>query len=309
MTQAHGSWRYARMACPRPVEHSDNSAITNVGVIGVGVIGKPIAERLVKAGFRVFIYDVRDEPLTALEKIGATVCPSPAHVAARSEMVISLVVDAPQTDDVVFGERGILHTIRPGTVFATGSTLGPAPVLKVAEAVAAKRCDTLDMPITGGYLAAYEGKLALMMGGNEDTLERARPVLKAFANIITHAGAIGAGQAAKVAHQLILTVNVMALLEGLALGVAGGVKPDVLRKIIRDGLANSRVLENWADLGARWKGMLAPSEPGGPLPNLRKDLHTALELARELGVKVNLGMEASRVADAGTATGHDDARL
>jgi 3-hydroxyisobutyrate dehydrogenase-like beta-hydroxyacid dehydrogenase len=224
-------------------------------------------------------------------------------------MVISLVADAPQTDQVVFGERGILKTVRKGTIFATGSTLGPAPVLKVAEALRAKGCDTLDMPITGGYVAAYEGKLALMMGGAEETLERARPVLNAFANVITHAGAVGAGQAAKVAHQLILAVNGMALLEGLALGVAGGVKPDVLRQIIRDGLANSTALENWFDLGARWKGMFAPSEPGAPLPNLRKDLHTALELARELGVKLNVAVEASRVADAGTATGHDDPRL
>ena len=288
----------------------DTSAvIKNVGVIGVGVIGKPIAERLIRGGFRVFIYDVRKEPLGELEKIGATVCTSPAQVAEQSELVISLVVDARQTDDVVFGDHGVLATIRPGTIFATGSTLGPAPVRRVAEALRAKGCETLDMPITGGYVAAYEGRLALMMGGAEDTLERARPVLKAFANVITHAGAIGAGQAAKVAHQLILTVNVMALLEGLALGVAGGVKPDVLRQIIRDGLASSRALENWPDLGARWKGMFAPSELGKPLPNLRKDLHTALELARELGVKLNLGVEASRVADAGTATGHDDPRL
>ena len=283
--------------------------IENVGVIGTGVIGKPIAERLVKAGFGVFVYDVRSEPLAALEKIGATACVSPADVAARSGMVISLVSDAAQTDEVVFGEGGILRTIRPNTIFAIGSTLGPAPVLKAAEAVRAKGCDTLDVPITGGYVAAYEGKLALMVGGAEETLERARPALNAFANIITHAGAIGAGQAAKVAHQLILTVNVIALLEGLALGVAGGVKPDVLRQILRDGLANSAALENWPDLGARWKGMLAPGAPGAPLPNLRKDLHTALELARELGVKVDLSVEASRIADEGTATGHDDPRL
>jgi 2-hydroxy-3-oxopropionate reductase len=285
------------------------AAIQSVGVIGVGVIGKPIAERLVKAGFRVLVHDVRDEPLRALETMGATVCTSSAQVAEHSDMVISLVADAPQTDDVVFGERGVLKTIRGGTIFATGSTLGPAPVLKVADALRAKGCDTLDMPITGGYVLAYEGKLALMMGGAEDTLERARPVLNAFANVITHAGGIGAGQSAKVAHQLILAVNVMALLEGLALGVAGGVKPDVLRQIIRDGLANSTALENWPDLGSRWKGMFAPSEPGAPLPNLRKDLHTALDLARELGVKLNVAVEASRVADSGTATGYDDPRL
>jgi 3-hydroxyisobutyrate dehydrogenase-like beta-hydroxyacid dehydrogenase len=182
-------------------------------------------------------------------------------------------------------------------------------VLEVADALRAKGVDTLDIPITGGYVAAYEGKLALMIGGAPETLERARPVLSAFANVITPVGPVGAGQGAKVAHQLVLTVNVLALLEGLALGVAGGVEPEVLKKILRDGLASSRALEVWGDLGPRWKGMMKRTEPGAPLPNLRKDLHTALELAKELGVDLHIAVEASRVADAGIATGHDDPRL
>jgi len=285
------------------------AAIESVGVIGTGIIGKPIAERLVKAGFRTLVYDVREEPLRELEALGAIVCASPGLVAESSDMVVSLVADTPQTDEVVFGERGILRTIRPGTIFATGSTLGPAPVLRAAEALRAKGCETLDMPITGGYVAAYEGKLALMIGGAEETLERARPALSTFANVITLAGGVGAGQSAKVAHQLILTVNVVALLEGLALGVAGGVKPDVLKAILRDGLASSRALEVWKDLGPRWKGMLAPADPSAPLPNLRKDLHTAIELAKALGIEVPVAIEASRVADGGSATGHDDPRL
>ena len=286
-----------------------SDAVRAIGVIGTGVIGKPIAERLVKAGFRTRVYDVREEPLRELETTGAVVCTSPAQVVEDCDLVISLVLDTPQTDDVVFGENGVLRTIRPGTTFAVGSTLGPAPVLKVAEALRAKGCDTLDMPITGGYIAAYAGQLALMIGGTHETLERARPALSAFANVITHAGDIGAGQAAKVAHQLILTVNVIVLLEGLALGVAGGVQPDVLKAILRDGLASSRALEVWKDLGTRWKGMLAPADPSAPLPNLRKDLHTAIELAKALGIEVPVATEASRVADSGIATGHDDPRL
>ena len=283
--------------------------ITNVGVIGLGVIGKPIAARLIKAGFPVYVYDVRDEPVAELKSAGAVACGSSADVAGHSDIVISLVLDRKQTDDVVFGARGVLQSIRPGTLFATGSTLGPAPVRALADALAARGCATIDMPITGGYLAAYEGKLALMVGGAEDALARALPVFKAFAHVITRAGDVGAGQAAKLAHQLIMSVNVMALLEGLALGVAGGVAPDILRQIIRDGLANSTVLQVWDDLGPRWKQMLAASAPGADLPNLRKDMHTALELARELGVKLPIGTQASLIADAGTATGHADPLL
>ena len=281
----------------------------SVGVIGLGIIGKPIAERLVKAGFRVAVYDVRDEPVAELKSAGATACASSAEVASRSDYIISLVMDRAQTDDVVFGAQGILQTIKPGTLFATGSTLGPAPVQRIAAALAAKGCTTLDMPITGGYLAAYEGKLVLMIGGAPDALARALPVFRAFANNILRVGDIGAGQVAKLAHQLVMSVNVIALLEGLSLGAAGGVEPAMLKQVFKDGLANSGVLQVWDGLGPRFKSMLKPAPPGAALPNLRKDLHSALELAHELGVVSYLGTQASLIADAGIATGHDNPAL
>ena len=130
---------------------------SKVGVIGLGIIGKPIALRLVQAGCEVFVYDVRSEPVIELKNAGATACASSAEVAAHSDIIISLVLDRAQTDDVVFGAAGIIHAVKPGSIFATGSTLGPAPVVKIAAALAAKGCATIDMPITGGYLAAYEG--------------------------------------------------------------------------------------------------------------------------------------------------------
>jgi 3-hydroxyisobutyrate dehydrogenase-like beta-hydroxyacid dehydrogenase len=182
-------------------------------------------------------------------------------------------------------------------------------VQKIAAALAVQGCATLDMPITGGYIAAYEGKLVLMVGGDEATLARALPAFYSFAHIIMRAGDVGAGQVAKLAHQLVMGMNVMALLEGLAFGKAGGVEPAVLKQILKDGLANSTVLQVWGDLGPRWKGMLKPAVPGAEVPNLRKDLHTVLELARELGVELRVGKEASRIADAGVATGHDDPLL
>ena len=281
----------------------------NVGVIGLGVIGKPIAQRLLKAGFTVAVFDVRPEPVAELKQAGATACVSSADVAGRSEIIISLVHDGAQTDDVVFGAKGVSGALKPGTIFATGSTLGPEPVQKIATALAARGCPMLDMPITGGYLAAYEGKLVLMVGGDETTLARALPVFYAFAHIITRAGDVGAGQVAKLAHQLVMGMNVLALLEGLALGKAGGVEPAIMKQILKDGLANSTVLQIWDDLGPRWKSMLKPAAPGAEVPNLRKDLHTVLELARELGVDLKLGTEASRIADAGVATGHDNPSL
>ena len=283
--------------------------ITRVGVIGLGIIGKPIAERLLKAGFRLAVHDVRREPVAALKNAGARACASSAEVAAHSDLIISLVSDTAQTDDVVSGANGIVNALRPGAIFATGSTLGPAPVRRVAAILDAKGCATIDMPITGGFLAAAEGKLALMLGGEPRVIDRAMPAFTSFASTITRAGGIGAGQAAKLAHQLIMSVNIMALLEGLSLGVAGGVEADVLRQIIKDGLANSTVLQVWGDMGPRWKGMMKPAASDAPLPNIRKDLHSALDLARALGITLPVGMLASQIADAGTAIGHDNPKI
>jgi 3-hydroxyisobutyrate dehydrogenase-like beta-hydroxyacid dehydrogenase len=285
------------------------STRVQTGVIGLGVLGRPVAERLLIAGFDVAVYDVREEPIAALASKGAVACATPAELAARSEFLVSLVSDEEQTNDVVFGANGILQTLRPEATLIVGSTLGPAPVKKVAQALAQRNAHTLDCPISGGYLAAQEGTLSVMIGGSADVLERARPVLNAFARTITHAGEVGAGQAAKLAHQLVFSLNVMALLEGLALGKAAGVEPGVMKEILREGIANSGVLALWKDLGPRWKGMLEPTPPGVTPPNMRKDLHLVLELAHAVGVPLYLGTQGSLVADAGAATGRDDPEL
>jgi 2-hydroxy-3-oxopropionate reductase len=276
-----------------------------VGVIGLGALGRPIAELLIKAGHRVAVYDVRAEPLAALQKAGAPACVCPAEVAQQSDIVISLVLDGAQTDDIVFGDNGVLGSLKRGAIFAIGSTLSPAPVKKIAAALAAKGVKTLDMPISGGIVAAREGALSLMVGGAPAVLERALPVLRVFARDITRTGDVGSGQAAKLAHQLVFATNVMALLEGLSLGVAGGVEPAALKQVFKNGLANSAVLQAWDDLGPRWKGMLKATAPGAMPPNMRKDLHLVLEFARELGVNLYIGGQASLIADAGAATGHD----
>lgn len=277
----------------------------NVGIIGLGALGRPIASLLVKAGHRVAVYDVREEPVAALKSEGAVACGGPAEVAQSSDIAISLVLDGAQTDDIVFGRNGVLTELKRDAIFAIGSTLSPAPVKKIAAALAANGVHTLDMPISGGIVAAREGALSLMVGGDETVLDRAMPVLKVFAREITRTGDVGSGQAAKLAHQLVFATNVMALLEGLSLGVAGGVEPAALKNVFKSGLANSTVLQVWDDLGPRWKGMLEATPPDAMPPNMRKDLHLVLEFARELGVNLYLGTQASLVADAGIATGHD----
>ena len=281
----------------------------SVGVIGLGALGEPIAGLLLKAGFATSVCDVRRDPLERLAKLGGRPCASAAELARHSEVIVSLVLDEAQTMEVVCGTSGLLGEIRPGTILAIGSTLGPDAVRRIAEALAPKRAHVLDIPISGGIVAAREGALSLMAGGEDAVLERAMPVLKVFARDITRTGGVGSGQTAKLAHQLVFSVNVMALLEGLALGAAGGLEPRVLKEVLRKGLANSAVLQAWPDLASRWKGMLAPSAPGTPPPNMRKDLHLVLQLAGELGVPLYMASQASLIADAGVATGQADPRL
>jgi 3-hydroxyisobutyrate dehydrogenase-like beta-hydroxyacid dehydrogenase len=278
----------------------------SVGVIGIGALGEPIAGLFLKAGFATSVCDVRREPVERLAKLGARACGSPAEVARRSEVIVSLVLDEVQTMDVV---GRLLGDLRAHAILAIGSTLGPEPVRRIAQALAPKRAHVLDIPISGGIVAAREGALSVMAGGEDAVLERALPVLKVFARDITRTGGVGSGQTAKLAHQLVFSVNVMALLEGLALGAAGGLEPGVLKEVLRKGLANSAVLQAWPDLASRWKGMLAPSAPGTPPPNMRKDLHLVLQLAGELGVPLYMASQASLIADAGVATGQADPRL
>jgi 2-hydroxy-3-oxopropionate reductase len=281
----------------------------SVGVIGLGALGEPIAGLLLKAGFATSVCDVRREPVERLAQLGARPCASAAEVARHSDTIVSLVLDETQTMDVVSGTAGLLGELRPGAILAIGSTLGPEPVRRIARALAPKRAHVLDVPISGGIVAAREGALSVMAGGDDAVLERALPVLEVFARDITRTGGVGSGQTAKLAHQLVFSVNVMALLEGLALGAAGGLEPAVLKEVLRKGLANSAVLQAWPDLGPRWKGMLAPSAPGAPLPNMRKDLHLVLKMARELGVPLQIASQASLTADGGAATGQGDPRL
>jgi 2-hydroxy-3-oxopropionate reductase len=288
---------------------SGGTLTQRVGVIGLGVIGKPIAERILAAGHPLAVHDIRPEPVAELGRAGAAACASAAEVAARSDLVISLVLDEAQTHEVLFGQRGAVAAARPGCTIAIGSTLGPQPVQRLGTALRNHGLDTIDMPISGGYIAAREGRLSLMVGAPATLLEQVLPVLRTFAAVIIHTGELGAGQAAKLAHQLVMTINVMGLLEGLSLGVAAGVKPAVLKAILQSGLAGSTVLQVWDELGPRWKKMLDATPPGLTPPNLRKDLHAALALGQELGVPLFLGTQASLIADSGIATGHDNAAL
>ena len=144
------------------------------GVVGLGALGAPVAGLLLKAGHPVAVYDVRSEPVAESQMLGARACASPAEVAQHSDIVISLVSDRAQTDDIVFGSNGMRDHLQAGAILAIGSTLGPEPVRHIAQKLAARDVEVLDIPISGGILAAREGTLSLMAGGRAETLARAQ---------------------------------------------------------------------------------------------------------------------------------------
>jgi 3-hydroxyisobutyrate dehydrogenase len=152
---------------------------TTVGVIGLGALGEPIAGRILKAGFATSLCDVRRDPVERLAQLGGKPCASPAELARQSEVIVSLVLDEAQTMEVVGGKSGLLGEVRPGTILAIGSTLGPEPVRRIAQALAPRRAHVLDIPISGGIVAAREGTLSVMAGGEDRVVERAMPTSRA----------------------------------------------------------------------------------------------------------------------------------
>jgi len=283
--------------------------IRKVGFIGTGTMGKPMARNLVKAGFDVGVRDVREEPITELEAAGATPYGSASEVAARSEVVISMVLNLAQTEDVVFGNQGVMSGARPGTKLVIGSTIGPGPMRKIAQALMGSNVTLIDAAVANGYPAAEKGTLTIMVGGDSDVIEEVMPVLRAVGSTILRAGSIGAAQTAKLANNLTQAINIIALLEGLSLGVKGGVELGILKDILKKSSANSYVLQAWDKLGPRWKKRLEHRTPEEQVPNLCKDLRLAVEFARELRVPLPVGSLASAIWEGGLATGHDDPRI
>lgn len=282
---------------------------TCVGFVGLGTLGLPMSVNLRRAGFPLCVRDVRPEPLAELAALGAQVCESPAEVMQRADVVVSLVQTLEQTRDVVLGRGGLVETAAGGKTLIVGSTIGPAAMIDLSRAIQAKGCAFVDAAVTGGYPAARAGNLTVIVAADDKTLDAVEPVLQVFGRTILRTGAVGNAQRAKLVNNMVLSANIVALLEGLALGAAAGLDPAVLRRTLRSATADSYPLQVWEELGGRWKGHLGRRRAGDPVPNLSKDLQLALALAHELAVPMPIAAHAAALFEGGVATGHDDPRL
>lgn len=274
-----------------------------IGLIGLGIMGKPMARNLVKAGYSLVVHNrsrgAVDE-LTA-ESDQITGASSPREVAEQVSIVITMLPDSPDVRAVVFGEDGILEAMNEGDLLIDMSTIAPETAIEVSEALKARGASALDAPVSGGDKGAIAGTLSIMVGGEEADFERAKPLFEAMGKTIVHVGAPGAGQTVKACNQVVVAMNYAAVSEALVLGSKAGVDPAKVVEVLNGGLAASRVLE------MRGPTMIEHNFTPGFRVNLhRKDLGIALATGKENGVSMPATALVSQLFDALAATGSGD---
>jgi 3-hydroxyisobutyrate dehydrogenase-like beta-hydroxyacid dehydrogenase len=255
---------------------------TRVGFIGLGNIGKPMAVNVATAGFALMVYDVREEPLKELAALGAAVAHSPREIGAHGEIIELVVVDDAQVEAVTLGEGGVLSGARPGSVIAIHSTVHPKTVRKIAELATARGVGVIDAEVSGGERGAQAKTLCYMVGGDKALFERCRPVFATSGANIFHLGDLGAGAIAKLAHNLIVYVNMLAASEGMRLAEKAGLDLKALQDVVHVSAGQSRVADNW--LQQRRLKEVYTSGPQGLMQLIHKDLRIALELGHDLGL-------------------------
>ena len=255
--------------------------VQRVGFIGLGAMGEPMCRMLLRRGFALTITVHRNAaPAERLVAEGATVVATAAEVAARSEVVVVCVPDAPQVEAVILGPQGVLAGAAPGLIVVDMSTIAPAATRHIAATLAAHGISFLDAPVSGGPARAATGALTIMVGGAVEALERCRPVLAALGSKIVHVGDVGQGEVVKLVNNTISAVIMTVLGEALTLGVKGGVPVETLREVVLASAGANYLLETWIV-----PTVLADQYSGGfALELMHKDLHAALQTARELGV-------------------------
>jgi 2-hydroxy-3-oxopropionate reductase len=248
-----------------------------VGFIGLGIMGKPMAENLIEAGYDLVAYNRTSEKAGELD--GATVAETPREVAEQSDITITMLPDSPQVEEVLAGEDGVLEGIKEGALIVDMSTISPVVTEELSEKANEKGASMLDAPVSGGDVGAIEGTLSIMVGGSEGDFERARPLFEVMGGTVTHVGPVGTGQVVKAANQIVVALTIEAVSEALVLGSKGGVAPEKILDVLGGGLAGNKVME------VKREKMLEHSfDPGFRVELHHKDLGIALAAGREYGV-------------------------
>ncbi|HXF69930.1 MAG TPA: 2-hydroxy-3-oxopropionate reductase [Thermoflexus sp.] len=254
-----------------------------IGFIGLGVMGKPMARNLMKAGYPLVVYNRSRPPMEELAAEGAETAGSPREVAARSDVVITMLPDTPEVEQVLAGPDGVFAGGRPGLIVIDMSTIDPTAARRLAAQAAERGIAMLDAPVSGGEIGAIQGTLSIMVGGDPATFERCLPIFRAMGRNIVHMGGPGAGQVTKAANQVVVALTIAAISEALVLAAKAGVDPAKVREALLGGFAGSRVLE------VHGQRILERNfQPGFRVRLHHKDLRIALGLGRAVGASLPL---------------------
>ncbi len=243
-----------------------------VGFIGLGIMGLPMAGHILRAGYPLSVFNRTRAKAEELAARGAAVGGSPAGVAERSEIIVTMVSDSPDVEQVVAGPRGILESIRPGSVVVDMSTVSPELERRLDAQLRARGCALVDAPVSGGDAGARNATLAIMAGGDRDAFDRVRPVLETMGKTITHCGPVGSGQIAKLCNQILVSVTLLGVSEAILFARKSGLDPKTMIDAVSGGAANSWQLAN---LGP--KILAEDFAPGFMVDLIQKDLRLVLE--------------------------------
>jgi 2-hydroxy-3-oxopropionate reductase len=265
----------------------------NIGFIGLGIMGKPMAKNLLKAGHTLVVYDVVAAPVKELVEAGATAGTSPKDVASRNDLIITMLPNSPHVKKAVLGEGGVIEGARPGSVLVDMSSIAPLASREVAAELAKKGVEMLDAPVSGGEPKAIDGTLAIMVGGKEAIFEGVKDVLLKMGASAVLCGDIGAGNVTKLANQIIVALNIAAMSEAFVLATKAGVDPERVFNAIKGGLAGSTVLNAKAPMVLEGN-----YKPGFRIELHIKDLQNALDTAHENGTPIPLTAQIMEIMQA-----------
>ena len=251
-----------------------------IGMIGLGIMGKPMAKNLLKAGYEVWVNNRSRAPMDALAACGAHPG-TRQQLAEHCDIIITMLPNGPQVKEVMLGEDGVAKYMHAGQIFVDASSVSPIASREIAAALAEKNIEMLDAPVSGGEPKAIDGTLSFMVGGKKEVFDACKDVLAAMGSSVIHCGDIGAGNTTKLANQIIVACNIQAVAEAFTLAQKAGVDPELVFQAIRGGLAGSTVMDAKAPM------MIAGNDkPGFKIDLHIKDLNNALDCAHAVGAPV-----------------------
>ncbi len=254
--------------------------MSHIGFVGLGIMGKPMALNLIKGGRHVWLHSRSGVP-TDLIAAGGVAGTSPADLARRAEVVITMVPDTPDVERVLFGPEGVAEGLTRGSLVIDMSSISPIETKRFAARINALGCEYLDAPVSGGQIGAQNAALTIMVGGSPASFERARPLFEQMGKNITHIGENGTGQTCKAANQIVVALTIEAVAEALVFASKAGADPSKVRQALMGGFASSRVLEVHGE-----RMITRAFAPGFRIELHQKDLNLALSGARALGVSL-----------------------